>query len=72
MKSVTMIALLLVSSQIASAGPLAYGICQTGCNAVVVACYTAGGFTFGTGKREASFRNSLTQKTTCDPFYQLF
>lgn len=29
-------------------GPLAYGICQTGCNAVVVACYAAGGATFGT------------------------
>ena len=27
------------------AGPLAYGICQTGCNAVVVACYAAGGLT---------------------------
>ncbi|KAF8907534.1 hypothetical protein CPB85DRAFT_1311570, partial [Mucidula mucida] len=33
-----------------SAGPIAYGICQTpqGCNAVVVACYGAAGFTFGT------------------------
>lgn len=30
------------------AGPLSYGICQTGCNALVVACYTAAGFTFGT------------------------
>ncbi|EFX79607.1 hypothetical protein DAPPUDRAFT_319502 [Daphnia pulex] len=30
------------------AGPLAYGIYQSGCNAVVVACYAAGGFTFGT------------------------
>ena len=29
-------------------GPLAYGICQTGCNAMVVACYAAAGFTFGT------------------------
>ena len=37
-----------------SAGPLAYGICQTGCNALAVSCYTAAGFTFGTvtaGKR---------------------
>jgi hypothetical protein len=32
----------------AHGGPLAYGICQTGCNAVVVACYAAAGFTFGT------------------------
>ena len=32
----------------AYAGPLAYGICQTGCNALVVSCYAAAGFTFGT------------------------
>mmetsp|Transcript_76330 Transcript_76330/g.163695 ORF Transcript_76330/g.163695 Transcript_76330/m.163695 type:complete len:87 (+) Transcript_76330:80-340(+) len=32
----------------ADGGPAAYGICQTGCNAVVVACYAAAGFTFGT------------------------
>jgi len=30
------------------AGPAAYGICQAGCAAVVVACYAAGGFVFGT------------------------
>ncbi|KAI0779875.1 hypothetical protein C8Q74DRAFT_1367694 [Fomes fomentarius] len=30
------------------AGPLAYGLCQTGCNAVVVACYGAAGAVFGT------------------------
>lgn len=30
------------------AGPLSYGICQTGCNIVTVACYSAAGFTFGT------------------------
>lgn len=29
-------------------GLLGYGMCQSGCNAVVVACYTAAGFTFGT------------------------
>jgi hypothetical protein len=33
---------------LAVAGPLAYGICQTGCNAGVVACYAAAGATFGT------------------------
>ncbi|KAK0232409.1 hypothetical protein EDD85DRAFT_108986 [Armillaria nabsnona] len=32
----------------AHAGPIAYGICQTGCNVVAVACYAAAGFTFGT------------------------
>ena len=29
--------------QIAQSGPLAYGICQTGCNTVWVACVTAAG-----------------------------
>ena len=29
-------------------GPLAYGLCQTGCNTVTVACYAAAGFQFGT------------------------
>ncbi|KAG0044043.1 hypothetical protein BGZ83_010726 [Gryganskiella cystojenkinii] len=33
---------------LANAGPLAYGICQSGCNALVVACYSGAGFTFGT------------------------
>ena len=60
-------ALALVAAPV-SAGPIAYGICQTGkslrslsymevtmltlywtgCNTVVVACYAAAGFTFGT------------------------
>ncbi|KZT19035.1 hypothetical protein NEOLEDRAFT_1183737 [Neolentinus lepideus HHB14362 ss-1] len=31
-----------------NAGIIAYGICQTGCNTVAVACYAAAGFTFGT------------------------
>ncbi|CRK86781.1 CLUMA_CG000612, isoform A [Clunio marinus] len=39
---------LLLSASSIKAGPLAYGICQTGCNAMVVACYAAAGFTFGT------------------------
>ena len=29
-------------------GPVAYGICQTGCNAGAVACYAAAGYVFGT------------------------
>ncbi|KAF9439948.1 hypothetical protein P691DRAFT_649624, partial [Macrolepiota fuliginosa MF-IS2] len=33
---------------LAVVGPITYGICQTGCNVVVVACYTTTGFTFGT------------------------
>ncbi len=29
-------------------GTLSYGICQTGCNAVAVACYASAGAVFGT------------------------
>lgn len=44
----TLFVLLSVLPLLTVAGPLSYGICQTGCNAVVVACYAAAGFTFGT------------------------
>ncbi|KAI9558907.1 hypothetical protein GHT06_015696 [Daphnia sinensis] len=44
----TLFVLLSVLPLLTVAGPLAYGICQTGCNAVVVACYAGAGFTFGT------------------------
>ena len=30
-----------------TAGPAAYGVCQTGCAGVVMACYGAAGFTWG-------------------------
>ncbi|KAK8138564.1 hypothetical protein PG984_001944 [Apiospora sp. TS-2023a] len=40
--------LVLSTTTACIAGPLAYGICQAGCSAVVVACYGAAGFTFGT------------------------
>lgn len=41
--------LMLVSLPIlVEPGPLSYGICQTGCNTMAGACYTAAGFTFGT------------------------
>ena len=43
--AITVISCLL---DVAIAGPAAYGICQTGCNAVAYACYAAAGFTFGT------------------------
>lgn len=36
------------SMPVVQSGLLAYGICQTGCNALVVSCYAAAGFTFGT------------------------
>ncbi|KAF9537400.1 hypothetical protein CPC08DRAFT_600393, partial [Agrocybe pediades] len=41
-------ALALSGANVVSAGPIAYGICQTGCNTVAVACYAGAGFTFGT------------------------
>lgn len=37
----------ILSSQV-SAGPIAYAICQTGCNALAVSCYAAAGVTMGT------------------------
>lgn len=48
--SILCVCLLLVSimTNEVEAGPVAYGYCQSGCAAVVVACYAAGGFTFGT------------------------
>jgi hypothetical protein len=41
----TAISIALIPS--ASAGPVGYGICQAGCSAVVMACYSAAGFTWG-------------------------
>lgn len=38
---------LLLLSSVVSAGPLGYGICQAGCSAIVMACYSAAGFTWG-------------------------
>ncbi|KAI5818345.1 hypothetical protein BZA77DRAFT_306718 [Pyronema omphalodes] len=43
--SVTVAALLFGSS--VTAGPLAYAACQAGCATVVMACYSAAGFTWG-------------------------
>ncbi|KAM6501371.1 hypothetical protein JOM56_004385 [Amanita muscaria] len=40
--------LVATAPSIVQAGPLSYGLCQTGCNTVAVACYAAAGFTFGT------------------------
>lgn len=39
---------LLAVTTTTMAGPLAYAACQAGCAGLVVACYTAGGFIFGT------------------------
>lgn len=51
MKICGVIAIILLFSSVTSAGPLSYAICQTGCNALAVACYGAAGVTFGTGKQ---------------------
>lgn len=48
MKVLPLSAVFLSLIGVSYCGPLAYGICQTGCNAVAVACYAAGGATFGT------------------------
>ncbi len=45
---IALLAVVLVQLKVVQGGPLAYGICQTGCNALVVTCYAAAGFTFGT------------------------
>ena len=39
---------LILMTPAVSGGLLAYGLCQAGCAAVVVACYAAAGFVFGT------------------------
>jgi hypothetical protein len=38
----------LLSMQSALSGIIGYGLCQTGCNGLAVACYAAGGCIFGT------------------------
>ncbi|KAK3929298.1 putative disease resistance protein [Frankliniella fusca] len=45
------LALLAVAALLnsATAGPAAYGICQSGCNALAVACYLAAGSVMGVG-----------------------
>jgi len=40
--------LIIFTTAFIEAGPAAYGICQAGCAAVVVACYAAAGSVFGT------------------------
>jgi len=40
-------ALLFLAPSCVNAGPLVYGICQSGCAAIVMACYAAGGATWG-------------------------
>lgn len=44
---ITFIVLMVTTIAGVAGGPLAYGICQTGCATVVVACYSAAGAVFG-------------------------
>lgn len=39
--------IVLSSAAVALAGPVAYATCQSGCTGLVIACYSAAGFTFG-------------------------
>jgi hypothetical protein len=50
MKTVILVLLLtiLVLAQWSHQGPIAYGVCQTGCAGLVMACYSAAGVVFGT------------------------
>ncbi|QPC57932.1 hypothetical protein HYE67_000163 [Fusarium culmorum] len=47
MKSSSTIAITIALLTTVSAGPLAYGACQAGCASIVMACYSAAGFTWG-------------------------
>ncbi|KAF9222481.1 hypothetical protein BS17DRAFT_783760 [Gyrodon lividus] len=47
LKFVTALAVAASIPPLTIAGPIAYAICQTGCNTLAVACYAGAGFTFG-------------------------
>ena len=47
MKISTNLAISSLLTSIVSAGPAGYGVCQAGCSGVVMACYSAAGFTWG-------------------------
>ncbi|CAF3014777.1 unnamed protein product [Rotaria sp. Silwood2] len=40
--------IIILTASCSEAGPAAYGVCQAGCAALVVACYAAAGAVFGT------------------------
>ena len=47
MKFLQLITYILTLSSPVIAGPLSYGICQSGCNVLAVTCYAAAGATMG-------------------------
>ncbi|KAF8211017.1 hypothetical protein K438DRAFT_2011435 [Mycena galopus ATCC 62051] len=48
MRAFSKLLLALSGVSLVHAGPIAYGLCQTGCNTVAVACYAGAGLVFGT------------------------
>ncbi|GAA5916100.1 hypothetical protein JCM6882_003936 [Rhodosporidiobolus microsporus] len=46
--SFLLVAALALFVNSANGGPVAYGLCQAGCSAPTVACYSAAGAVFGT------------------------
>ncbi|KAJ7230375.1 hypothetical protein GGX14DRAFT_583007 [Mycena pura] len=48
MRAFKVLAIAVSAFPVVMGGPIAYGLCQTGCNVMAVACYAAAGFTFGT------------------------
>uniref|UniRef100_A0A183BYX3 Secreted protein n=1 Tax=Globodera pallida TaxID=36090 RepID=A0A183BYX3_GLOPA len=55
-KIFTVLLSLVLLVHLANGGPAAYGICQAGCAAIVVACYAAGGLVFRHSYRWAFHR----------------
>ncbi|KAJ8059346.1 hypothetical protein OCU04_012303 [Sclerotinia nivalis] len=45
--SILLLTTLTTFMGMATAGPVAYGVCQSCCAIVVMACYSAAGFTWG-------------------------
>ncbi|KAI9059204.1 hypothetical protein FKP32DRAFT_1580281 [Trametes sanguinea] len=48
LSALTTVLFVFAAVPVATAGPIAYGICQTGCNVVAVACYAGAGAVMGT------------------------
>ncbi|KAJ5239341.1 hypothetical protein N7468_003960 [Penicillium chermesinum] len=47
MKASSILSFLPIFAPAVFAGPAGYGVCQAGCATVVMACYSAAGFTWG-------------------------
>ncbi|KIJ15625.1 hypothetical protein PAXINDRAFT_169066 [Paxillus involutus ATCC 200175] len=47
LKSLVALTVAASATPLVMAGPIAYGLCQTGCNSLLGACYAGVGFTVG-------------------------